>query len=119
MRNILITAILITLFSCKDPSTIKVQNSLSGAQIQNAEWGGIPITSGLMPGETSREVKVFKNNSYYGIDLPEKHPLKFYINLNGDLVYLETNEYFELGVEDAIFIEITDSTQVTNPLLDK
>ena len=103
--------------SCK-PSSIKVQNNLSYATIRNAEWGGIPLASTLLPGDQSRKIEIYSND-YYDIDLPEKHVLKFYIDVKGDMVYLETKKRFELGLEDNLVIEINDSTEVVNPLLEK
>ena len=103
--------------ACKDPSSIKVENSLSGAIIRNAEWGGVPIASQLLPGKTSTKINIY-NNSYYDIDLPDRYPIEFYIDVDGDMIYLETKERFRLGVEENILIEISDTTEVINPLLE-
>jgi hypothetical protein len=116
MKRILFLVFIYTLIGCHGPSSIKVQNNLSKTIIRNAEWGGVPISSQLMPGETSAKIKIY-DDSYYDIDLPEKHPLKFYIDVNGDKVYLETKELIELGIEDDLLIEINDSTEVINPIL--
>lgn len=102
---------------CHDPSSIKIKNNLSKAVIQNVEWGEVPVSSQILPGETSAKIKIYHNN-YYDVDLPEKHQIKFYINVNGDKVYLETKERYKLDTDENITIEINDSTEVINPLLE-
>lgn len=120
MKKLLYIPVLVILMSCNNkPSSIKVQNNLSGATMQNVEWGGVPLATSLMPGEVSSKIKIRDDYSYYDIDLPEKHQLKFYIDVKGDKVYLETKESFNLGVEDDIIIVISDSTEVYNPLLEE
>jgi hypothetical protein len=105
------------MMACHDPSSIKVKNNLSKAVIKNAEWGGVPISSQLLPGEISNKIKIYDNN-YYDIKLPEKHQIKFYIDVNGDQIYLETKEHYKLDIEEDITLEINDSTAVINPLLE-
>ena len=114
-KKLLIIGI-IFLAAC-EPSTIRVKNSISKAVVKNVEWGGVPISSNLLPGETSTKIKIF-NHSYYDIDLPESHPLRFYMDLNGDMVYLETKESFKLAKDDDLTIELDDQTEVFNPALD-
>lgn len=104
--------------SCYDTSTIKVQNKLAKTTLRNVEWGGIPLATQIITGETSTKIEIDAKNNYYDIELPEEFPLKFYIDVNGDQVYIETKESFRLGIEDNITIEINDSTEVLNPLLE-
>ena len=118
MKQIILLFLVGALAGCEDPSSIKVQNNLPNAIMRNVEWGGIPLSGQLLPGEESARVKIYEDG-YYDIDLPEKHPLKFYIEVNGDKVYLQTRRIFELKKEEDIFIEISDTTQVINPLLEK
>jgi hypothetical protein len=91
---------------------------LSKAEIKNVEWGELPIASSIMPGQSSPKLKIYEENSYYDIDLPETHPLKFYIELNGDKVYVQTRASYRLGKDDELTIVIEDSTRVFNPLLE-
>lgn len=76
----------------------------------------MPITTQLLPGETSNAISVYDNSSYYDVSLPAKFPLKFYMELNGDKVYLQTRESYNLGKEEDITITIDDTTKVYNPL---
>ncbi len=116
MKNLLYFLVFLSLIAC-DPSSIRIENRLANATITNVEWGGIPIATSILPGERSSVIKIH-NNNYYDIDLPAKFPVKFYISVNDDLVYLETREYYELGVESDLVIAITDSTAILNPLLE-
>lgn len=91
---------------------------LSKAIINNVEWGGLPLTSKLLPGQASNKISIYEEDSYYDIELPESHPLKFYMELNGEKVYLETRESYNLGKGSDLVVTITDSTKVFNPLLE-
>jgi len=107
------------LVSCVKESTIQVKNMLSKAVIKDVEWGGLPISSKILPGQSSDIITVSENESYYDINLPESNPIKFYIDLNGDLVYVQTKASYKLDVDNNIIIVIEDSTAVFNPLLEK
>ena len=119
MKKILFILLVFSFFACHDPSSIKVQNNLSKATVRNVEWGSVPICSQIIPGETSGKIKIYPRENYYDIDLPDKFPLKFYIDVNGDLIYLETMESIRLGIEENISIDINDSLLVINPLLEE
>ncbi len=108
------------LSSCVEKeSKIRVQNMLPKALVKNVEWGGIPISSQILPGQTSGTIIVYEDEPYYDIKLPASKPVKFYISLNGDLVYLQTKASFQLNEDDDLTIVIADTTQVFNPLLEK
>lgn len=113
---IIISVILLT--ACDKKSTIQVQNMLSKAVIKNVEWGGLPISSQILPGESSTKITIYENESYYDIKLPESNPLKFYIDLNGDKVYVQTKASYRLDIDDDILIVVDDTTKVFNPLLE-
>lgn len=119
MKKILNTigfALLLVLVACNKPSSIKVENKLPKVVLKNIQWGSMPITTQLLPGETSNAISVYDNSSYYDVSLPAKFPLKFYMELNGDKVYLQTRESYNLGKEEDITITIDDTTKVYNPL---
>jgi hypothetical protein len=114
----IIFAFVVLLTSCGEKeSRICVQNMLSKALIKNVEWGGIPVSSQILPGQTSRTIIVYEKERYYDIKLPASKPVKFYISLNGDLVYLQTKASYRLNLNEELVIPITDTTQVFNPLL--
>jgi len=117
MKKIIFFASLLFITACEEPSSIQIQNNLSKAVLRNIEWGGVPISSQLIPGEKSTKRNIY-DDDYYDINLPAKNVLKFYLDVNGDKVYLETKKLFELGKEEDILIEINDSTKVINPLLE-
>lgn len=100
--------------SCKEPGEVQIENKVTGAVLKNVEWGDLPVTWQLYPGEVSPTVKVY-HSSYYDIDLPESHQVKFYMQVDGDAIYLVTNEYFSLDYDEKILVSITDSTKVYNP----
>jgi hypothetical protein len=108
-----------TLASCIKESKIRVQNMLPKAIVKNVEWAGVPISSQILPGQTSNEITIYENESYYDIKLPASKPVKFYISLNGDLVFVQTKASFRLNEDDDLTIVIADTTQVFNPLLEK
>lgn len=105
---------LLFLISC-GKSSIRVQNNLPRAVLKNVEWGGVPLSSQLLPGETSPQISIW-NDSYYDIDLPASHPLQFYLELNGDRIYLQTKMEYRLGKKQDLLIVVEDTTGVFNPL---
>ncbi|MFA6368516.1 MAG: hypothetical protein WCX10_08175 [Bacteroidales bacterium] len=120
MRKVIFLIISVfVLVSCEEESTIQVKNMLSKAVIKNVEWGGLPISSQILPGQSSDKITVFEDESYYDINLPESNPIKFYIDLNGDLIYVQTKASYRLDVDNDLIIVIEDSTAVFNPLLEK
>ncbi|MEA4839444.1 MAG: hypothetical protein VB110_00385 [Bacteroidales bacterium] len=120
MRKVIFLIISVfVLVSCEQESTIQVKNMLSKAVIKNVEWGGLPISSQILPGQSSDKITVFEDESYYDINLPESNPIKFYIDLNGDLIYVQTKASYRLNLDDDLILVIEDSTAVFNPLLEK
>ena len=114
MKYILSALVVFFLASCKDPSSIVIENNLSKAIILNAEWGGEPIAAQLIPGESSDKIEF---DFYSGFDFPESYAISFYLMVNGDMVYLETKEPVTIGEEENVVFSINDSTKVYNPLL--
>ncbi len=109
------------LTSCHEKATIKVQNMLPKAVIYNVEWGGVPISGRIIPGQSSTKIELhdgFGSLSYYDISFPASYPLKFYIALNGDKVYVQTRESYRLDDDDDLVIVIDDATKVFNPLIE-
>lgn len=109
------------LTSCQEEATIKVQNMLPKAVISNVEWGGVPLSSKILPGQSSSKMEFkdgFGSQSYYDISFPASYPLKFYIVFNGDMVYVQTRESYRLDADDDLVIVIDDSTKVFNPLIE-
>lgn len=104
--------------SCDYESSLRVRNLLSHAVVENVEWGGIPVTSQIIPGETCQKITIMEDEPYYDIRLPSAFPLKFYINVNGDRVFVQTRKSYLLNKDDDLTIDLCDTTQVFNPLLE-
>ena len=105
------------LIACDNPGKIRVENGVSGAVLKNVRWGSIFLSEELLPGERSSQIRVF-DNIHSGVDLPAEHPVVFYLEVNGDLVFLETREQFPLDINTTLDIVIADSTPVFNSLVD-
>jgi len=105
------SCILIT--SCMEEGKIKVQNKVHNSKIENISFGNLSIYSSLLPGQTSEEVSV----SDYRSKFPFVKQLEFYMESNGNKVYLKTKKAYELDYGETLLITITDTTEVINPLL--
>lgn len=101
------------------PGKISVQNSIRGVVISDVRWGDIFITDQLLPGEASNSITVYDaGDDSYGVNLPTAYPIRFYMEVQGDRIYLETRESYKLDVEEDIDVILYDSTRVFNPLLE-
>lgn len=109
-------AALIITSGCQESGTIALENSIRGAVIKNVRWGKLYLANSLVPGESSGTIRVYDNTAF--IDLPEENPVQFYMEVNGDLIYLETKESYRLNIDENLEIVIDDSTAVHNSLID-
>jgi hypothetical protein len=108
----------ILLASCTKPSTFEVENDLSSGTITNLKWGEVPLASIILPEETTGKVRIYED-AHYNLDFPEEFTLNFFLELNGNKVFLETRKIFKLGNKDEIFVSINDSLEVFEPLKQK
>ncbi|MCB0711003.1 MAG: hypothetical protein KDD67_01595 [Ignavibacteriae bacterium] len=111
---LLLSALLIV--GCENPGEIRIRNSVSGAKIQNVRWGDVLIAGELLPGEISNVVKI-KDDPDWGVDLPAEEPLRFYLNVDGDLIFLETRATYRLDEEVKLSLSIHDTTEVWNSIV--
>lgn len=119
MKYFIISVILVLFLSaCEYESSLRVRNLLSHAVVENVEWGGMPVCSRIIPGETCQKITIMEDEPYYDIHLPSAFPLKFYINVNGDRVFVQTRKSYLLNKDDELTIDLCDTTQVFNPLLE-
>lgn len=103
----------------ESPGRISVQNSIRGAIIKDVRWGDIFLTEDLLPGEKSQSITVYDaGDAGYGVNLPAAFPIGFYMEVQGDRIYLQTRERYELDMDKVVDIVLSDSTAVVNPLLD-
>ena len=119
MKYALVYTIALVMFlvysGCQDSGTIQLENSIRGGIIKNARWGRVYLTNSLVPGESTGSIRVYDNSSF--VDLPEENPVLFYMEVDGDLIYLETKESYRLNVDENLEIVIDDSTEVYNSLI--
>lgn len=102
----------------EEPGKISVQNEIHGAVLKDVRWGDAFVTSVLLPGETSPDAVVHDVESGYGVDLPAGNPIRFYMEVQGDRIYLQTREIYNLDVDTDVEVVLHDSTPVFNPLLE-
>lgn len=102
------------LTGCEKTAQIRVENSVSGAVIEQVRWGSVSLNSGtLLPGQKSFFSTIYDNSSG-GIDLPEGNPIGFVMSVQGDRIFMETRDTFHLDVDDELTIVIDDTTRVRN-----
>ncbi|MBN2682159.1 MAG: hypothetical protein JXR58_06595 [Bacteroidales bacterium] len=117
MKKILISIFIISIFgfiSCKDyEAQITVENKVHNVQISGIKYGDFYLSGYLIPGESSTTtIRVEDKN-----DFPMENVIEFYMEANGNKVFLKTKEKFKIDLEGNITITITDSTEVINPML--
>jgi hypothetical protein len=99
--------------SCQEVGRIKVQNKLPNTKLDNISFGDISIYYSLLPGETSSEVTVSDSKRSF----PKINQLEFYMESNGNKVYLKTKKKYRLDSDETLTITVSDTTQVINPLI--
>lgn len=115
MRSSIIILGVITLLnmSCLRKGEIEVQNDVRNVRLENINWGDVPITYSLLPGEKSKKVTI----EDYKESFPKYNQLEFYMISGSNTVYLKTKNTYELDYDETLSIIITDSTEVINPML--
>jgi len=103
------------LISCKDETgKIKVQNKVHNSKLDNISFGNVSVYYSLLPGETSAEVTITDKKESF----PKINQLEFYMESNGNKVYLKTKNKYKLDSGVTLLITISDTTEVINPLLE-
>lgn len=100
--------------SCKyDEATITVINKVHSVKLESVSFDNHSVGSSLLPGEkVSQELSEHDSN----VDFPITAPIKFYMVNGSSKVLLYTKKSFTLKAKDNLLIEITDDTEVINPL---
>ncbi len=101
---------------CEKSGLINVRNSVSGATIQNVRWGDVLLSNQLLPGERSSTLRIYDDPDW-GVDLPAEEPLRFYLNVGGDLIFLETRATYRLDEDQKVELTIDDTTAVWNSVV--
>ena len=103
------------LVSCDDETgKIKIQNKVHNTKLDNISFGNFSIYYSLLPGETSTEVTITDKKESF----PKINQLEFYMESNGNKVYLKTKNKYKLDSGETLLITISDTTEVINPLLE-
>jgi hypothetical protein len=117
MKKILTILFTISIFlfvSCKDyEAQITVENKVHNVQISGIKYGDFYISGYIIPGESTTTTIKADNKD----DFPMENVIEFYMEANGNKVFLKTKEKFKLDLEGNITITITDSTEVVNPMM--
>jgi hypothetical protein len=108
-----LAALCLFLISCTETAGIKVLNKVHNSRLENISFGNVSIYSSLLPGETSAEVTVRDLKKSF----PAIKQLEFYMENNGNKVYLKTKKYYKLDYGVTLLITVSDTTEVINPLL--
>lgn len=111
LRFMVVIVVVAFLQSCHQPGKIKVQNNITKVKIQDIRWGDNYLIYELLPGETSEETTISRNDE----SLPASHKLSFKMTANNKTIYLETEKEYLLDEEDNLFIILTDTIKVKNP----
>ncbi len=116
MKKIIISVIAIilsiNLISCKkDEASITVTNKIGNIKIDNINWSGMFLGSGLLPGESTYVLTLTEDD----IDFPKTSHLEFYMYKKNKRVFLKTRAKYTLKAGDKLEIIIDDTTKVYNP----
>jgi hypothetical protein len=107
----LIICIGLCLESCYKPGNIKIQNNITKVKIVDVKWGDFYIATELLPGETSEQIIITKDEE----KLPKSNKISFKMEANNESIYLETEEEYLLDEDADLLIVLDDNTKVKNP----
>lgn len=111
---IYLAASIVLMSSCVKEAEIGVTNKLSSVSIKKVYLGkSVMVSSGsIMPGVTVSS-KIKENTD---VTFPIIGQLEFYMVSGDNSVFLKTKEVFELRQDNYLNIEITNDTEVYNPM---
>lgn len=117
MKALLYTIIgiclIFSLSSCEEEAEIKITNSLGSVRLDNLSFGDKGVIYSLLPGESkSFTISTRMDN----INFPISEQLKFYMVKGDSKVFLYTKESFKVDKDQTLHIEVTEDTEVINPL---
>jgi len=110
-RILLFIAAAIMLSACSQQASIKVQNLVHNASLTDISYGNYGIAYNLYPGATSSEEIIYDDLA----DWPKSEQFSFYMERDGNIVYLQTKYEFLLNAGDELLVVISDTTQVISP----
>ncbi len=106
---------ILLLSSCKDEHAyLKVTNKVHNVRLENISFGEIPLGSYILPGESTSEYILSDNDDR--VSFPMSKQISFYMVKGDNRVYLKTKEYYRVDKNQNLIIEISDETEVVNPM---
>jgi hypothetical protein len=101
--------------SCNNESAkIQVQSKIHNVRINNISFGSNSIGGSLGPGESTDKTTIEDKEKFW----PKTYQIEFYMNSNGNQVYLKTRQKYELNPGDDLLIVISDTSKVYNPMFE-
>ena len=111
-RNLFLLAVFaLLLHACYDPGTVQVQNNINRAKVIDVKWGDHYIAGELLPGESSSKVSIERRKE----KLPSSNRVTFKLSANNKVVFLESQDEYELDEDEDLLIVLDDDTPVRNP----
>jgi len=106
----------LVLTSCieEESGNIQIQNKVHNAKLDNISFGTVSVYSSLIPGETSSEVTITDEEGTF----PKINQIEFFMQSNGNRVYLKTKKKYQLNAGETLLIVISDTTEVISPLFE-
>jgi len=101
------------LSGCFDEAKVQVTNKVHNVRLDNISFAKFHIGSYLYPGETA-ETTI--SDQYKDITFPVSSRLEFYMVKGDKRVYLQTKDYYRVDKDGILKIDITDDTEVINPM---
>lgn len=113
MCSLFALCIISALYSCGDEGTITITNKVHNVKLEKLSIASESINGTILTGESTS--RTFSESSDSDI-FPIEGVIKFYMVSNGNRVYLHTVDRFRLDKKKKLVVEITDETEVINPL---
>lgn len=92
-------------------SVIRVENDITGVEIQDVRWGDYYLAGSLLPGQTSGDIEILHSEA----ELPLNQQVTFVMRANNRVIFLETVGSYSLDKDDDVTIVLGDDTEVRNP----
>ncbi len=111
----LLLSALFLFVSCKPKEAyLEVTNKVHNVKLENISYCGFWLGNSLLPGESTK--KMLFSDDMDDVSFPMSGPIRFYMVRGENRVLLQTKENYELNTDQHLVIEITDETEVINPM---
>ena len=102
--------------SCnEDTAYLEIVNKVSNVKLENMVFDDYLLSHrSILPGESTGKIELSEH--YGGISFPKTGQIQFYMVSGENKVFLKTKESFTLNKDKHLIIEITNETEVINPI---